>query len=72
MAHAITILLGVIVIVIGLVITTASKETAEDLRRASEHTPAPEGFFTSGSVGCAGLAVILVGIVMVLLGLVVR
>lgn len=72
MNQLITIGVGVVAAVIGIAILASARETADDLDRSRRGTPVPEGAFNSGSVGCAGIAFVLVGIVIVILGIVFR
>ena len=72
MNQLITIGAGVVAAFIGIAILASARETAGDLDRARRGTPVPQGAFNSGSVGCAGIAFVLVGIAIVILGIVFR
>ena len=72
MNQLITVAIGVIAVVIGIGIVASARETSDDLDKARSGTPVPEGAFNSGSLGCAGIAILAVGVLIVILGIVIR
>lgn len=61
---------GAVVVAIGLGITLTRQNTSGRMRDASKYTPSPEGMFTPSTTGCAGIAVVLVGLIMVIIAIV--